>query len=90
MSAPAIDFHLHSSFSGDSRAPMEDMIQSAIAKGLTHICFTEHIDKDFPTDHHENFSVDTPAYLETYTRLQRSIGNRFTFILVLSWVCSHI
>ena len=66
MSAPAIDFHLHSSFSGDSRAPMEDMIQSAIAKGLTHICFTEHIDKDFPTDHHENFSVDTPAYLETY------------------------
>lgn len=69
MSAPAIDFHLHSSFSGDSRAPMEDMIQSAIAKGLTHICFTEHIDKDFPTDHHENFSVDTPAYLETYTRL---------------------
>ncbi len=66
---PSADFHLHSSFSGDSRAPMEEMIQSAIKKGLSHICFTEHIDKDFPIDHHENFSVDTPAYLKTYEEL---------------------
>ena len=67
----AADFHMHSSFSGDSQAPMEDMIQSAIKKGLTDICFTEHIDKDFPTDHHMDFSVDVPAYLESYTALSQ-------------------
>lgn len=66
---PTTDLHMHSSFSGDSQAPMEAMIVSAIRKGLTHICFTEHIDRDFPTDHHENFSVDTPAYLAAYNAL---------------------
>lgn len=42
------DYHVHSYFSGDSDTPMEQMIQSAIARGLKHICFTEHQDFDFP------------------------------------------
>ena len=29
------DFHLHSSFSGDSDAPMEEIIKKAISLGLT-------------------------------------------------------
>ena len=42
------DCHLHSCFSGDSDAPMEAMIQRAISLGLSHMCFTEHMDLDFP------------------------------------------
>jgi histidinol-phosphatase (PHP family) len=42
------DYHLHSSFSNDSDTPMESMIQQGIAIGLTHMCFTEHNDFDFP------------------------------------------
>ena len=38
------DYHLHSSFSGDSDAPMEEMIRRGIALGLTQMCFTEHMD----------------------------------------------
>ncbi len=37
------DCHMHSSFSADSETPMEDMIQTAVDKGLTGICFTEHL-----------------------------------------------
>ena len=37
------DYHMHSSFSGDSRAPMQDMAARAIALGYQEICFTEHI-----------------------------------------------
>ena len=44
------DYHVHSYFSGDCDTPMEQMIQTAIAKGLKHICFTEHMDFDFPYD----------------------------------------
>ena len=40
------DFHMHSSFSGDSDTPMKDMIERAIALGLETICFTEHYDED--------------------------------------------
>ena len=42
------DFHLHSSFSGDSEADMEEMIKKAVSLGLKDIAFTEHMNLDFP------------------------------------------
>ncbi len=42
------DYHIHTHHSEDSTAPMEDMIKQAISKGLSEICFTEHMDLDFP------------------------------------------
>lgn len=38
------DYHMHTKFSDDSTCPMEKAIQTAIAKNLDEICFTEHID----------------------------------------------
>lgn len=40
------DFHLHSNFSMDSTATMEDMVVSGIKRNLKGICFTDHIDLD--------------------------------------------
>lgn len=60
------DFHLHSSFSGDSDAPMEEMIQKGIELGLTHMCFTEHNDFDFPVCDQVpagTFDLNVDAYL---------------------------
>ncbi len=59
------DYHLHTHNSGDSTAPMEDMILSAIDKGLSEICFTEHMDMDFPLLPDlppDPFNLDTDAY----------------------------
>lgn len=42
-----MDFHVHSEFSPDSKASMEDMIQKAIEIGITDLAFTEHIDLDY-------------------------------------------
>ena len=39
---------MHSSFSLDSDTPAEEMILSAISKGLKGICLTEHHDPDYP------------------------------------------
>ena len=44
------DYHVHSSFSADCSISMEEMIEGAIQKGLAEICFTEHIDYDYPYD----------------------------------------
>jgi len=68
------DYHLHSSFSGDSATPMEDMIQKGIQLGLDTMCFTEHMDKDYPpvlegTD--INFEVDTPAYYKDFLKYKK-------------------
>ncbi|MGI6147589.1 MAG: histidinol-phosphatase HisJ family protein [Bacillota bacterium] len=43
------DFHVHSSFSLDSMTHMFEMCEAAIARGLTSVCFTEHVEFD-PAD----------------------------------------
>lgn len=61
------DYHVHSSFSGDSKSPMEDIIQKAIELQLKYICFTEHYDYDFPYMKPEEtgmFDLDAESYLE--------------------------
>ncbi len=59
------DYHMHSNHSGDSDTPMKDMIESAIKRGLSEICFTEHMDLDFPVTIEVPeglFTLDIPAY----------------------------
>lgn len=60
------DFHLHSSYSGDASDTIECMVTAGIQKGLTQMCFTEHMDFDYPyetPDSKEIFLVDTDPYL---------------------------
>ena len=64
------DFHIHSSFSGDSDTPMPAMIERAITLGLDTICFTEHYDEDYP-EGEENFSLAVSDYYETLCTLKK-------------------
>lgn len=60
------DTHMHTHFSGDSQASPESMIQAAKKIGLAGICFTDHLDLDYPGEP-ELFLLDLPNYLK-YTR----------------------
>lgn len=62
------DFHTHSHFSGDCNTPMEDMITQAISLGMTHLCFTEHFDPDYPINPDDplDFSLNTLNYRDNY------------------------
>ena len=67
------DSHMHTHFSTDSEAPMEEMIQSAIQRGLTGICFTDHQDFDYPDmpDLPEGaFMLDVDSYRKEWTSLK--------------------
>lgn len=44
------DFHLHSEFSDDSKAPMESQIEKAISLGMEEMCFTDHVDYGIKSD----------------------------------------
>ena len=57
------DYHVHSDFSSDSTAPMEQMIEQSIHIGLKKICFTDHMDYDYPKVDNYNFIFDPDAYL---------------------------
>lgn len=54
------DSHVHSTYSCDGKDSLEDMVVSAINKGLQYICFTEHIDHN-PLDYGFGF-FNYPAY----------------------------
>ncbi len=55
------DYHLHSNFSADCDTPMEETIEQAIKAGLKEICFTEHIDYEYP-DPTIDFDLDLLNY----------------------------
>ena len=63
------DTHMHSQYSGDSDAPQEDMIRAAIRAKLPGICFTDHLDIDYPDDP-ELFLLDLPNYTSSVRAMQ--------------------
>ena len=67
------DFHTHSYFSGDCDAPTETMIAQAISLGMTHLCFTEHLDLDYPVREGEtlDFNLDTDKYRKEFLSLKK-------------------
>lgn len=66
---------MHSLFSGDSDSSLESMAESAVAKGLPGICFTDHLDYDFP-DGTDAFLLDLPRYRQAVLKLQEQYSGR--------------
>ena len=68
------DMHMHSSFSTDSDAPMQSMTEAAIDRGLSGICFTEHMDLDYPKQYFpeipDAFATDPDEVLSEIQRLR--------------------
>lgn len=71
------DFHMHSDFSEDCSTPMEATIESAIEKGFKKICFTEHVDYDYP-DPDFTFDLDTEKYEEKIRQMRKKYADQIT------------
>ena len=75
------DFHLHTRHSGDSSAPMESHITAALEKGLSRLCFTEHLDMDWPYENTPDlpegfFDLDLAAYRKEFLDLKEEYRGR--------------
>ncbi len=72
------DTHMHSSFSGDCDSAPQTMIEAAVSKGLLGICFTDHMDYDYPVcpENPTIFTFDPCAYDHTIHQLQREYADR--------------
>lgn len=69
------DVHMHCDFSNDSETRPEDMVESAIAKGLSVICFTDHYDKD-NLDWGDEAIFDVESYFQKMIALQEEYRDR--------------
>lgn len=70
------DAHMHCQFSGDSQADPESMVKAAIEKNLSGLCFTDHLDIDYP-DHPDEFLLDLPNYYPYIKSLQEKYRSTF-------------
>lgn len=64
------DYHIHTNFSSDSEAPMEDMINIAIKKGLKEIAFTDHVDLNphYALTDYNNYLITFNHLKEKYSK----------------------
>ncbi len=77
------DYHMHTSFSGDSTAPMEEMILKGIELGLDSLCFTEHMDMDFVyelPDEERMFDLNTDSYLYDFIKYKEKYSDRIQLL----------
>ncbi len=71
------DYHVHSHFSGDCTELMEDTVIEAIKKNAKQICFTDHIDYDYPEPYNNDmFNIDTNKLYQEIERLQKKYGHK--------------
>lgn len=77
------DYHLHSSYSGDSDTSIEDMVRQGIAQGLTTMCFTDHNDFGY-LDSDEgpgtDYVLNTDAYLYDLLRCKEKYADRIRIL----------
>ena len=71
------DCHMHTSFSGDSDTPPEEMIKRAIDLGLPHICITDHEDHDYVYDG-VDFTFDTKEYFRVLQELREKYRSKIS------------
>lgn len=74
------DTHMHSCFSSDSLATPESMVQGAILKGLKTICFTDHMDIDFPIESGGGFIFNTNIYTATIAELREKYKDKIEIL----------
>lgn len=70
------DSHVHSTFSPDSKALMQDTLDKSIKKGLKSVCFTDHYDLDY--DGNNN---DLTFNLELYFQSIHSLKEKYQKII---------
>lgn len=77
------DCHLHTSHSGDSSTPMEEMILQGIAKGLDTMCFTEHNDFSYPDGPDfsgDIFLLNTDSYLYDIIKYKEKYADKIRIL----------
>lgn len=70
------DLHIHTEFSCDSEADMEQYVKQAIERGMQALCFTDHVDLN-PNDYGYNY-YNPEKYFEKFNRVKESYKNQIT------------
>ena len=73
------DTHMHCYFSDDCDTPPIQMVEAAIRRGLTGICFTDHLDLDYREDP-GYFDLDFNNYYQEIMSLKETYANHLPIL----------
>lgn len=79
------DLHVHTNFSTDSNAEIENVVIRAITKGLNYLCITDHHDIDFPQDPEifhtdQAFQLDFNDYYSRISDLKEAYSDKIQLL----------
>lgn len=74
------DYHMHTNFSDDSQALMEDQIKRAIALGFDEIVITDH-NESYPEEVEYVLPVDIEEYIHQFNTMKSKYGHKINLKL---------
>lgn len=77
------DYHLHSEFSGDSETPAREQIEEALRRGLKGVCFTDHMDLEYPNpvESGTDFLFDIDEYIPCMRKLRDEYAGKIEIMI---------
>lgn len=75
------DFHVHTKFSADSDADIDQVIQAAIQKGMSHLCITDHHDPDYEVEEGLSFLLSPGEYYQTLCEYRKKYQDRIKLLI---------
>lgn len=72
------DIHVHSRYSADSDQDPEETVRKAVELGIPVLCFTDHIDWDFPED---VYDFDVSAYMKELGELRKKYRGQIRLLI---------
>ena len=83
-----VDLHIHTEFSCDSEAKMEQYAEAALTKGITTLCFTDHVDLN-PNDYGYNYYAPD-RYFENYRKVRDKYEGRVKLLSGIEFGEPHL
>lgn len=75
------DYHCHCYFSSDSDSKPEDMVKMAISRGLTKLCFTDHLDYLYPSEIENDFIFNPKERQLELLRIKEMFKNEIEILI---------
>lgn len=84
----SIDLHLHSNHSCDAKSSVDEMCEAAIKRGLSIVCFTEHVDMN-PNDEGYGY-FQQEKYTEDIERAREKYQGRLALLKGIEFSEPHV
>lgn len=83
-----IDYHIHTEYSCDSEAKMENYVKQALERDIRMLCFTDHVDLN-PEDYGYNY-YNAKKYFKAFGKVKETYGTELSLCAGIEFGEPHL